>query len=128
MPGPRQSPPQVSHEELRVLLICSDTARRGVLEQCCAVGGQHIAIQCVPDVSSALFKLAANAFRLAILDEVSLGPSPASLEGMMKSLNRNLSLLFVIPSTELKSRSKVLTKDVTAWVSNYYSRWARTQS
>jgi hypothetical protein len=114
-----------AEQPLRILLVSADPARRAFIEQGCIAGVPHASVECLPDVPSAMFRLAANAFHLAVLDEVSIGPSPAALESMMKSLSYKVAMLTVVAPTVWQSRNRVLTEEVTDWVSNYYRRWAR---
>lgn len=109
---------------VRVLVISSDSTRRQLLEQACIDAAPRVKTECLPDISTAMFRLAANGVDLVVLDEVSLGALPTALEGMMRSLNSKLTLLTVVASTAPKSRARVEATTVTSWVSSYCSRCA----
>lgn len=111
-----------SVEPFKILLVGSDPARRASIERNCIDAVDDAQVVSLTDVPSAVFRLAANEFDVAILDEVSLGPSPVAIEGMMKSLNRKIALLTIVALADLKSRNKVLTEEVGSWVSEFYLR------
>jgi hypothetical protein len=120
MAGSRIS--STSGRPLQMLVICSDANRRELIESQCLSAAPQWKVESLQDVSSAMFKLAANDIGLVILDEVSLGPSPAALEGMMKSLNGKVAILTVVDASRSESRNLVEVVKVATWVSAHCSR------
>jgi len=125
MPSPRNAPaPPLLPSPVHVLVVCPDPKRRADIEQQCRAAAPHARVECVSDVSSAMFRLASSSIQLAILDEASLGPLPVGLDGMMKSLSHRIALLSVVAAGATRSRSKVDTDGVAAWVASYCARRA----
>jgi hypothetical protein len=119
MASPRKAPAQPSlPSPLHVLVVCPDPERRADIEQQCRAAAPHASVECVSDVSSAIFRLASKSIQLAILDEASLGPLPVGLEGMMKSLGHRIALL-TVATAATTSRNTVDADGVATWMASY---------